>query len=275
MPNQRHFDEVAKELRASKLDDGLWARAIATAGGHQDFARALYIKYRAEQIAVEGRKRALWRYAPWAIGWGLAIFVIMQAYETNRRARIYDTPRIAAVTPFPTPTTPTAGSRLADAAAIVAERRLVAPIVLPDTRAIRSFANGRMLATAFLTGKGTLKVINGTPRDAAVKIVDRQDWTRPAFFYVRAHDEYTVSGVPDGSYRILFSTGIDWDDAKKEFTKSPSFVAFEEPFPFSTRVEERGGSNYEVTTRGTITLNSVAGGNADTEKISPAEFTRF
>ena len=50
---QRYYDIVAKELRERRLQDGLWARALAETGGNDSKARARYIKLRAEELMRE------------------------------------------------------------------------------------------------------------------------------------------------------------------------------------------------------------------------------
>ena len=51
------YDEVARELQEKKLVAGLWTKAYAEMGGDDAKARALYIKYRAAQLAEANRQR--------------------------------------------------------------------------------------------------------------------------------------------------------------------------------------------------------------------------
>lgn len=53
MNNDALYEEVAKELQAKAMIPGVWARAFADADGVVERARALYIKYRVEQLAQE------------------------------------------------------------------------------------------------------------------------------------------------------------------------------------------------------------------------------
>ncbi len=50
MTEQKYFDQVAHEIAAHQLDQGLWARAFSEAMGEENRARAIYISLRAEQI---------------------------------------------------------------------------------------------------------------------------------------------------------------------------------------------------------------------------------
>ncbi len=55
--DDKFYDEVARELKEKKLVAGLWTRAYAEMGGDDAKARALYIKYRAAQLAEASRQR--------------------------------------------------------------------------------------------------------------------------------------------------------------------------------------------------------------------------
>jgi hypothetical protein len=48
--NQAFYDMVAEELKTQKLDQGMWVRAFSDAGGNENQAKALYIKYRVAQL---------------------------------------------------------------------------------------------------------------------------------------------------------------------------------------------------------------------------------
>lgn len=44
------FESVAREIQRGQISEGLWAKALAEAGGDRDLARSLYIGYRAQSI---------------------------------------------------------------------------------------------------------------------------------------------------------------------------------------------------------------------------------
>lgn len=50
MSEQELFDHVAQELRSGQVNDGLWTRAFAEAGGLRDLAQANYIRLRVSQL---------------------------------------------------------------------------------------------------------------------------------------------------------------------------------------------------------------------------------
>ncbi len=55
MSDERFYDEVARELQERTLLPGLWTKAFAETDGDKDKARALYIRYRVEQLAQRER----------------------------------------------------------------------------------------------------------------------------------------------------------------------------------------------------------------------------
>lgn len=67
--------------------------------------------------------------------------------------------------------------------------------------------------------------------------------------------------IGDGSYRLYFTRGQDWDKAARQFTANVTRQRFEDILTFGGRT---GG--YEVT------LYGVAGGNATTENAPAGQF---
>jgi hypothetical protein len=59
----RFYDQVAGELQSEPVIPGLWTKAYAEAGGEDAKARALYIRYRAAQLAEASRDQ--WKAAQW------------------------------------------------------------------------------------------------------------------------------------------------------------------------------------------------------------------
>ena len=57
MNDERFYAEVVNELKLHGPVPGLWAKAYAEANGNKQQAEALYLRYRAEQIAEANRER--------------------------------------------------------------------------------------------------------------------------------------------------------------------------------------------------------------------------
>ena len=117
-------------------------------------------------------------------------------------------------------------------------------------------------------GRSYLDVINGSSRDAVVKLVDIGGGAVLRFVYVKANDRVRLDGIEPGTYRVRFATGQDWDTTARRFRREPGFTEFRDPFDFrETRTAE--GIRY---TTGEITLNGVRGGNAPSNTIDESRF---
>jgi hypothetical protein len=53
MHDERYYEQVAEEIRLIGPRPGLWAKSFAEANGDDARAKALYLRYRAEQIEHE------------------------------------------------------------------------------------------------------------------------------------------------------------------------------------------------------------------------------
>jgi len=112
-------------------------------------------------------------------------------------------------------------------------------------------------------GSGELEVENGGNVDGLVVVVDLSDIALTAF-YIRYGSTYTLNGIPDGVYRIYFSTGEAWDGLAKAFSISYSYERFDDLLDFATTA-----SQYTIWT---LTLQPVVGGDAQTSSVDPADF---
>lgn len=57
MHDERYYEQVAEELRLFGPRPGLWAKSFAEVHGDDAKAKALYLRYRAEQIECEVRAK--------------------------------------------------------------------------------------------------------------------------------------------------------------------------------------------------------------------------
>ncbi len=141
---------------------------------------------------------------------------------------------------------------------------LPVPTPLPDRR----LANGKLIDSQRRNGRGQLKVDNGAEHDAVVKLV--QGGRPMVSVYVGKGSSATVGQISDGSYEMFYTSGEDWDNQLKVFTRSCQFKRFEEPVIFST-TSVNGGIRYTIQTVG---LQPRVGGNARTTQVSPQSFPR-
>lgn len=109
------------------------------------------------------------------------------------------------------------------------------------------------------SGSGGLTVSNGGTSDAVLKLATSRRRTILGM-YVRAGSVASASGIPAGSFRVLFASGRDWDRARRGFTRDCEFTRFE------GQVQYRPGTTY------TLSLTPTAGGNASTQSIDETEF---
>ncbi len=59
-------------------------------------------------------------------------------------------------------------------------------------------------------GHGELTVKNGTTEDAVVRLSDAGTYETMRWFYVRAQTSAQVGRIPEGTYRLAFTTGLNW-----------------------------------------------------------------
>ncbi|GGK55272.1 hypothetical protein Ppa06_12050 [Planomonospora parontospora subsp. parontospora] len=122
--------------------------------------------------------------------------------------------------------------------------------------------NGRILYDRISGGQGTLKIKNGTSRDAVVTLVRGR--TKAISVYVRARSTAKVNDVRDGTYRIFFTSGYRFSVSKGRFARGASYQKFDDRLRFTTTSTS--------ATIWTLTLNPVRGGNARTTGVNPKDF---
>ncbi|RJL32575.1 hypothetical protein [Bailinhaonella thermotolerans] len=126
----------------------------------------------------------------------------------------------------------------------------------------RRLAHGQALRRPGNRGLGELTVDNGNAKDAVVTLTRGK---KTAFtFYVHKKRKFKLTGIPDGNYRLFFTSGGDWDPKYRGFTRDCSFEKFDEPFPFKTTA-----TAYDTWS---ITLHAVSDGKAETSEAEPDDF---
>ncbi|MFC4585831.1 hypothetical protein [Sphaerisporangium corydalis] len=141
----------------------------------------------------------------------------------------------------------------------------VVKVKTPKERTRRP-ANGTFLRSGNRGGNGRLTVDNGGKTDAVLTLVRGK--SKLTSFYVRKGRKTTVRGIPDGTFKIFFTGGTDWDKGARAFTRNCSFERFEDTVKFRTI---RSATLIQFSTW-TITLQPVIGGNAKTSEVDPDSF---
>jgi hypothetical protein len=122
----------------------------------------------------------------------------------------------------------------------------------------------RIIADQATAGRGELEAINGTGFDACVIVLDLDTHERLRKVYIKSQDSFTLDHLNPGNYKVLFASGIDWDNTGEHFNRDASYFEFGKVLLF--REEDR---SYE---KHTITLHTVPNGNVHARSISEAEF---
>lgn len=117
-------------------------------------------------------------------------------------------------------------------------------------------------------GRGTLRVINGTGYDAAVKLVDSHTGETRHFVRISSGDEITIRGISPCSCILKAATGTNWDQRTGRFLHNHAFFQFNDRLNFRETRTNNGveWSNY------TATLHPVTDGRALTTPISESSF---
>lgn len=135
-------------------------------------------------------------------------------------------------------------------------------------RRTRRLANGTFIRNGGRGGRGYLRIRNGLSQDAVVTLVRGK--AKVLSVYVRKRKSYQINSVRDGTYRIYFTTGEDWDRSARTFTRDCAFRRFEKSVRFRTY-----RTGYVIRWHNwSLTLHAVVGGNARTRNVKPRDFPR-
>ena len=121
--------------------------------------------------------------------------------------------------------------------------------------------------------KSSLTMLNGLSEDAYVKII--KDNVCVASLYVRCNSNFTFSGIPDGTYRVMYCVGFGWNEKAQDFQRGRMATEYDNPLNYATRVVESDRQRTTYFDRISLTLNKTVNGNATTTDISPEAFDRF
>lgn len=140
------------------------------------------------------------------------------------------------------------------------------PIVMAKKRSLPS--DTVLISQA---GGGSLKVSNGTNRDAYVKLIEPRSRILVGVFYVKSNSTFTLNQIPDGTYQVLFMLGEGWNPNTRSFTKNKRFAKFDKSLNFTT-TPLINGIQYSAFQ---ITLHPVVNGNTTTSGVNEQEFNRY
>ncbi|GII42302.1 hypothetical protein Pph01_73050 [Planotetraspora phitsanulokensis] len=136
----------------------------------------------------------------------------------------------------------------------------------PSKERSRRLGSGTVLTSRIRGGRGSLTVKNGGSQDGVVTLLKGKQ--KAVSVYVRKKSSARLSNIRDGSYRVYFTTGVDYDRAARTFTRNCTFQRFDDSLPFRTTYT----STQVRWSVWTITLNRVKGGNARSSAVNPDDF---
>jgi hypothetical protein len=139
--------------------------------------------------------------------------------------------------------------------------------VLPSNNQNRILANGTVLRKnyIYLNGQGTLTIKNGNAEDSVLKLISATGGKLAYYVYISANSVFTIDNISDGTYRVLYETGADWDGS--DFTRNQSYSAFEDALDYGT--DETTYTTY------TISISPEINGNAQTDNVDPSTFYQY
>jgi hypothetical protein len=130
----------------------------------------------------------------------------------------------------------------------------------------RRLPNGRYIRSEGRPGRAYLELNNGNSQDAVIVLVRGK--TKAVTVYVRKKSKFRVQGVRDGSYKVYYTFGSDWDSKSRTFTRSCTF----EQFGKSVRFKTTYTAGQIRWSDWTLTLHSVVGGTVVPKRIKPGDF---
>ena len=119
-------------------------------------------------------------------------------------------------------------------------------------------------------GHGELTVENGTTEDSVVRLSDATTDQTVRWFFVKAKSSAHMTGIPQGSYRLAYTTGLNWVESDDVFSWQPTYDEFEPQIEFDENRDSEGVRFHKIS----VTLNAVLLGNVHTRTITRQEFLK-
>jgi hypothetical protein len=113
-------------------------------------------------------------------------------------------------------------------------------------------------------GRGVLEIHNSQGQDAAVRLKPINTGGSDRYVFIASGRTGKISNIANGNYEVLVRTGNSWSRSQRQFAENEHCTRFEETFGFDARI-----SGWSVT------LYTVADGNATTAGVDPEEFERY
>jgi hypothetical protein len=191
------------------------------------------------------------------------------APSTNSRLGTYSPSDIA---PAPTSVQPQWGVADEEPSVVTKQPTARRVIKLPDPRpkVYNSLPTGTRIGEDIGTGgHGKLTVENGTSDDAVIRLYDAADQPVRQFF-VQSNGTAQIGAIPDGPYRLAFTTGLDWIESEESFRWQPEYFEFDRNFVYTEQKDSAGVEFDHVS----VTLHPVLNGNLHRRSVTREQFLK-
>jgi len=111
---------------------------------------------------------------------------------------------------------------------------------------------------------------NSNETDAVVLLVDVFSGKKVRNEYIRKGSDFSMTGVPIGTYYLQWSSGNKWNPNKRIGRLTGGF---DEDASFAKTQNSNDWMSVSFNERWSVTLYSVVGGDVETDKISALEFS--
>jgi hypothetical protein len=110
---------------------------------------------------------------------------------------------------------------------------------------------------------------NSNSTDAVVLLVNAYSGKKVRNEYIRKGSTFSMTGVPDGTYYLQWSSGNSWSPKK---VVGNLVGGFQEDISFAKTENSNDWMTVDGYMQWTVTLYSVTGGDVETDNISASEF---
>ena len=127
-------------------------------------------------------------------------------------------------------------------------------------------------------GLSSLTINNGYDQDIVVKLSDVKDPSKTLhYMFVSANSSAVIKEIAPGNLTMKYSKGLEWDKAKKMFSKERANFESDQIFKFEETETETQTSDGKVKQKNwtvqSFTLNpGIGGGNTTVSQIKDEEF---
>lgn len=252
-----HSDEahVGKQLRCSKCDSLVTIESLTDRGVVQTPPSFPSARHQANAPATKKRRAYPFAIAVAAIGVAIISLVLLRHSSVPRQSTSQHSDieePVSTANKQPPESKPT---QPAD----------------PRPTEYNSLPTGTRIAEDIgADGHGKLTVENGTSEDAVVQLSDVATDQTVRWFFVKAHSSAHKALIPQGTYRLTFTTGLNWVESEDTFSWQPSYYEFEQTFEYREQRDSEGVQYKTIS----VTLNPVLFGNVRTKEITREEFLK-